>query len=102
MLENLWLRNVDLNPYFRECAVRDLYDFPCIRESVIRDLSVFCKPCIGGAFLLEMSVFCIREKEEIWLSPMTKAPTPSEKFKKQRDNTKTPPKLRLQNEIVST
>ena len=30
-----------------------------------------------------------REKgEEIWLSPMTKAPTPKEKSKKQRDNTK--------------
>ena len=26
--------------------------------------------------------------EEIWLSPMTKAPTPTEKSKKQRDNTK--------------
>ena len=28
------------------------------------------------------------KKEEIWLSPMTKAPTPTEKSKKQRDNTK--------------
>ena len=28
------------------------------------------------------------EKEEIWLSPMTEALTPTEKFKKQRDNTK--------------
>ena len=28
------------------------------------------------------------EKEEIWLSPMTEAPTPTEKSKKQRDNTK--------------
>ena len=26
------------------------------------------------------------EKEEIWLSPMKKAPTPTEKFKRQRDN----------------
>ena len=26
------------------------------------------------------------KKEEIWLSPMTKAPTPTEKSKKQRDN----------------
>ena len=32
------------------------------------------------------------KKEEIWLSPMTQAPTPTEKSKKQRDNTKTPPK----------
>ena len=28
------------------------------------------------------------KKEEIWLSPMTKAPTPKEKSKKQRDNMK--------------
>ena len=35
------------------------------------------------------------KKEEIWLSPMTKAPTPTEKFTKQRDNTKTPPKTSI-------
>ena len=29
-----------------------------------------------------------RKKEEIWLSPVTKAPTPIEKPKKQRDKTK--------------
>ena len=29
-----------------------------------------------------------RKKEEIWLSPMTNAPTPTEHTKKQRDNTK--------------
>ena len=28
------------------------------------------------------------KKEVIWLSPMTKAPTPTEKSKKQRDNIK--------------
>ena len=28
------------------------------------------------------------KKEDIWLSPMTKAPTPTEKSEKQRDNTK--------------
>ena len=28
------------------------------------------------------------KKEEIWLGPMTKTPTPTEKSKKQRDNTK--------------
>ena len=31
------------------------------------------------------------KKEEIWLSPMTKSLTPTEKSKTQRDNTKTPP-----------
>ena len=35
------------------------------------------------------------KKEEIWLSPMTKAPTPTEKSKKQCDNTKTPPKTSI-------
>ena len=35
------------------------------------------------------------KKEEIWLSPMTKAPTPNEKSKKQRDNTKTPQKTSI-------
>ena len=29
----------------------------------------------------------LREKEEIWLSPMTKAPTPTEMSKGQSDNT---------------
>ena len=35
------------------------------------------------------------KKEEIWLSPMTKAPTPKEKSKKESDNTKTPPKTSI-------
>ena len=43
-----------------------------------------------------------REKEKIWLSSMTKDPTPKEKSKKQRDNTKTPPKRRLQNDCGLT
>ena len=32
------------------------------------------------------------KKEEIWLSPVTKTPTPIEQSKKQRENIKTPPK----------
>ena len=35
------------------------------------------------------------KKEEIWLGPMTKAHSPTEKSKKQRDNTKTPPKTSI-------
>ena len=31
------------------------------------------------------------KKEEIWLSLITKTPSPTEKSKKQRENTKTPP-----------
>ena len=34
----------------------------------------------------------LEKKEEIWPSPMTKALTPAENFKKQRDNTKLPEK----------
>ena len=30
-----------------------------------------------------------KKKEDFWLGPMTKAPTSQEKFKKERDNTKT-------------
>ena len=30
-------------------------------------------------------------KEDIWLSPIEKVPTVTETYKKQRDNTKTPP-----------
>ena len=43
-----------------------------------------------GQDVWEDSVFPVNiqeKKEEIWLSPMTKAPTPTEKPKKQRDNT---------------
>ena len=35
------------------------------------------------------------EKEEIWLRLMTKAPTPTEKSKKKRENIKTPPKTSI-------
>ena len=42
------------------------------------------------------------KKEEIWLSPMTKAPTPTEKSKKQRDNTKPHQKRRLHNDCGPT
>ena len=34
----------------------------------------------------------LEKKIEIWLSAMTKTPTPKEKSKKQHDNTKTPSK----------
>ena len=35
------------------------------------------------------------KKEEIWLSPMTKTPTSTEKSKKQLNNTKMPPKISI-------
>ena len=38
------------------------------------------------------SLMLQEKKEEIWLSPVTKTPTPTEQSKKQRDNIKTPPK----------
>ena len=36
-----------------------------------------------------------KEKDDLWLNPMTKVPTATEKSKKQRDNTKTPPKTSI-------
>ena len=39
------------------------------------------------------------KKEEICLSPMTKAPTPTEKTNKLRDNKQTPPKIRYHNDL---
>ena len=36
-------------------------------------------------------LFVWEKKEEIWLNPVTKTPTPTEQSKKQRDNIKTPP-----------
>ena len=38
-------------------------------------------------FSTTIESFIKDKKEEIWPSPMTKAPTPTEKSKKQRDNT---------------
>ena len=43
-----------------------------------------------------------KRKRKERLSPMTKAPTPTEKPQKQRDNTKMPPKLRLHNDCRPT
>ena len=39
------------------------------------------------------------KKDEIWLSPKTKAPTFAGKSKKQRDNTKTPKTTFADNEL---
>ena len=50
------------------------------------------------AFLLNVCNIALKsfeiseKKEEIWLSLMTKTPTPTKKSKKQRDNTKMAPK----------
>ena len=53
---------------------------------------------ISSSFLkikLDVSskVYFQEEKEKTWLSPMTKAPTPIEKLKKQRENTKNVTKI---------
>ena len=48
------------------------------------------------SFLIFGMMYLQKEKKkEIWLSPMTKAPKPTEKSKKQVDNTKTPPKTSI-------
>ena len=43
-------------------------------------------------FILVIAYTIQEKKEEIWLIPVTKTPTPTEQSKKQRDNIKTPPK----------
>ena len=45
----------------------------------------------------EFHVIYLEKKEEIWLSPMTKAPTPTEMSKRQSDNTNNATKKLQQN-----
>ena len=47
------------------------------------------QPFIAKRICLYLSY--LEKQKEIWLSPMTKAPTPTENSKKQLDNAKTPP-----------
>ena len=60
---------------------------------------MICEGLVQNPFLNNL-----REKEEIWLSPMTKAPTSTEKYKTQRNNNKnkTTPKLQLHNDCGPT
>ena len=68
----------------------------CCRILPVKRVYRTCGPLWLGWVTLESiqgRIYPMHEKKkEIWLSPMTKAPTPIEKSKKQRDNTKTPPK----------
>ena len=54
-------------------------------------------PTLNKTYLILIlkNAFFKEKKEEIWLSPMTKAPTPIEKSKNQGDNIKTPPKTSI-------
>ena len=49
-----------------------------------------------------LPTMALREKERDLTHPMTKAPTPTEKSKKQRDTTKRHRKPRLQNDCRPT
>ena len=62
------------------------------------DCSVIFEMVCRGSMKMGMQ----EKKEEIWLSPTTKASTPTEKSKKQRHNTKTPSILWLHNECGPT
>ena len=63
---------------------------------MFRPLVVLNYPMIFAIYANESSVeYCKEKKKEIRLSPMTKALSPTEKLKKQRDNTKTPPKTSI-------
>ena len=53
-------------------------------------------PCIKpSSVFLSKTKYFKEKKEAIWLSHMTKAPTPIEKSRKERDNTKMPPKASI-------
>ena len=57
---------------------------------------------VKNAIKINYLIVTKNKKEEIWLSPMTKAPTSTEKIQKHRDNIKKPPKLRLHNDFGPT
>ena len=75
----------------------------CSRQIVLtNEISqlVFKETCsrLGPMFVYKkiFDIIFLEKKEEIGLSSMTKAPTPTEKSKKQRDgNIKTPPKTSI-------
>ena len=60
----------------------------CMCSNVETNLSWTC--LVSGPLNFEhpsVLLFCLEKREEIWLSPMTKAPTPTEMSKGQSDNT---------------
>ena len=78
----------------------DLGDFKVEYSSIsTSNARQFCRRTFGDfdshsynrQWMIEYRAHAVK-KEDIWLSPMTKALTPTEKSKKELDNTKTPPK----------
>ena len=94
--------------YFEICKIRpnilQCSTWPCI--CMLKANRTCASPCylynIGIFQNVTQNVHLQEKKEDIWLSPMTKAPTPTEKSKKQSNNTKTPPKIRLHNDCGLT
>ena len=74
---------------------------PCAPSRLMRCFSGLCCAASLSAlarlssFALPGMSFLLEKKEKIWLSPKTKAPTPTEKSEKQHDNTKTPSKTSI-------
>ena len=63
------------------------YDFFAVNAMTILSNTKYCKIAIVWSAVPVIICFSKEKKEEIWLSPMTKAPTPEEMSKGQSDNT---------------
>ena len=68
------------------------------------DLHILVGVSVGRSVCMSPTLCAIgyAKEKNIWLSPMTKALTPTEKSKKQSDNTKMPQKDWLHNECGPT
>ena len=85
-----WCMHLSISPYLYIVYYGKLYfkteSFPTWKVFFLQNLSLL-------TFLLGFRYW--EKKEEMWLSPMTKDPTQTEKSKKRRDNTKTQPKTSI-------
>ena len=98
--QQLLFKAVVLGRFGHTIRRRSLRKIVWVCSAIKRSMIVTCDTLLRFLqwMFINTCVINLREKkEEIWLSPMTKAPTPTEQSKKQRGNTKTPPKLRLHN-----
>ena len=69
-------------------------------SAILRQIKIFqkLKYWPESAYRLSsetLTAWFMREKEDIWLSPLTKGPTPTDNTKKQLDNTQTSPKTSI-------
>ena len=90
LIINIWVIRKKSNSlgYSRLATETSPYKrFPCLTSTE--------KLQFNKLLMVNNTYIYIEKKKEIWLSPMTKTPSTTEKSKKQRDNTKTPPKTSI-------